>query len=531
MVLDRKTAIFLSLIFLGGVYFYLYRLDSRILWEDEAITANLAVNILKYGIPVGDDGKNRLIVTTPDDLNSDSIWVFSPWLSEYITAGSFAIFGKGEVAARLPFAVLGFLSVIFLFYLVWDIFKDRQMALIALVLLVTSEVLILHSRQCRYYAIAVFMQVLLIFAFYQLLKRKRMGIVFIVIALTCQFYSNYVFVPGNMLLLLCAGFVFRKKYPGIFSDIIIAAVVVSALALVWVIYAHLWGQAMYIGRTSYLHKFLFYLMQINMAMFPLLLLVLLIYFRKSEFFIGTGIPRDMLYFLIAMIPFQIVFVINYSSFYIRYVIVLVPAFVVLQSLILRKSPPLLRYTALGLLCLTNLIGYAGLFPFKTIRAKVPNIELQMPKITLKDIIMERITPYFNRTEEVIAFLRENIRPGQTLLLSGYGTEFPVIFYTNIKVISVDFIRSRLTEMPDWIIPQSVSGINEYFSGKKFSIDIAAISGFLKDNYEMLTIDVAKSSAVGSVPEPDLYEYVTASEKTQFIAFKRKTQGEAEIRTR
>ncbi|MEO5357205.1 MAG: glycosyltransferase family 39 protein [Nitrospirae bacterium YQR-1] len=517
MKIDKKAAVFFGFIFLIGAFFFIYRLDSRILWEDESATANLAVNILKYGIPLGDDGKNRLIFNVSNDLNEDSIWVLSPWLSEYLTAGSFAIFGKSEFAARLPFAVLGFLSVIFLFYVVWDIFKDRQLALLSLLLSVTSEVLILHSRQCRYYAVSVFMQVLFIFAFYLLLQRKRIGIVYMFIALTCQFYSSYLFVPGNLLLAVTAGFILRKKYPGVFGDLIIAAVIVSSLGLIWVIYAKLWNQTQYIGITSYYEKLLFYIMQINMTMFPLLLLLLLLVFYRKSDFVVNSISRDMMFFILAIIPFQIVFIINYFTFFLRYIIILVPVFIVLQSLILRRSPPLLRYTIAGILCLTNFIGYTGLISFKAFMATRPRFEIQRPRVTLKDIFMERVTPYVNRSGEVIAFLNKNTLPGQSLLAC--GSEFPVIFYTQLKVINLHKLKGQLTSNPDWIFPQSVSGMNEYVTGKK--CNIAENSEFLKQNYEPVIIEVHNSWLAGSVADPDMYEYFTTAEKIPLIAYKKK----------
>ncbi len=503
------------------MFFYLYGLNGRILWEDETVTTNLAVNILKYGIPLGDDGTNRLIFSTPDDLNKDSVWVFSPWLSEYITAVSFALLGKNEFAARLPFALLGFLSVIFLFYIVLVCFKDRQMALITLLLLVTNEALILHSRQCRYYSISVFMQVLFIYGFYLLLQRKRLGIALIATALTCQFYSNYLFVPGNVILMLVAGLIFRKKYPGIFYDLIIAATILFAVALVWVIYARLWIQSGYVGSAFYYKRLLFYIMQINMTMFPLLVLPLPVYFWRRGDFVVNRISRDMIFFLLVMIPLQLVFIVNYKSFYVRYVIALAPVFIVLLSLTLRKTPLILRYTILAVLCVSNLIGYAGLPLFKLFKTKPVNLEYQRPVITIMNMFMERITPYVNRSEEIIAFLNENTRPGQSLLVSGLGSDFPVIFYTKLKVIRVEEAMETSVEMPDWIFPQTVSGINEYFMRKSFSIDMLSISEFLKTNYDMLKIEVYNSSPVGSVPEPDLYEYVTPSDKKVFIAFKKK----------
>ncbi|MBF0517843.1 MAG: glycosyltransferase family 39 protein, partial [Nitrospirae bacterium] len=296
-----------------GMFFYLYGLNSRFLWEDETVTANLAVNILKYGIPRGDDGTNRLIFSSPNDLDKDSMWVFSPWLSEYITAASFALLGKSEFSARVPFAGLGFLSAIFLFYIVWDCFKDRQLSLITLLLLLTNEALILHCRQCRYYAISFSMQVLFIYAFYLLLQRKRFGIALMVTAITAQCYSSYLFVPGNLLLAAAAGIAFRKKYPGMFRDLTIAGVAVLSLALIWVIYARLWVESIYVSSDIFHHRLLFYIMEINMTMFPLLMLPLVIFFKRGDFAVNS-ISKDMIYFMFAMIPSQFLFILKYQSF-------------------------------------------------------------------------------------------------------------------------------------------------------------------------------------------------------------------------
>ncbi|MBF0517842.1 MAG: hypothetical protein HQK97_12170 [Nitrospirae bacterium] len=171
--------------------------------------------------------------------------------------------------------------------------------------------------------------------------------------------------------------------------------------------------------------------------------------------------------------------------------------------------------------MTNLIGYAGLPLFKITKHQSANIKFQRPTFTLKNIFMERITPYVNRSEELLTFLDENSKPGQTLLVAGYGSDFPVIYYTKLKVIRVEHAITQSMEMPDWIFPQTVSGINEYFNNKRLSIDIAAIAEFLKSNYDMIKIEVHDSSPVGSVPEPDVYEYFTAPDKINVIAFKRK----------
>ncbi|MCH2487412.1 MAG: hypothetical protein MK010_06690, partial [Erythrobacter sp.] len=85
----------------------LANLDGRKLWGDEAETALLAISITHHGVPRVLDGHHR-IANLPNgrDANADGLWTWSPWLDEYVTAGSFALLGPSTTAARLPFALL-----------------------------------------------------------------------------------------------------------------------------------------------------------------------------------------------------------------------------------------------------------------------------------------------------------------------------------------------------------------------------------------------------------------------------------------
>ncbi len=192
----------LYLVIAGFALFLLFtNLGDRLLWGDEAETANLAVNVTRYGLPKTFDGKNDLGLVFAG--NSNQIWLWSPWLQEYLAAASFILFGPTTATARLPFVIVAFAAAILFVFLAYRLFLDHRMALLSAVLLICSDVFVLHARQCRYYSVVVLGQILLIYSVYRLLtKADKWGALSLGAALVLQFYSNYIIVGGNLLALM-----------------------------------------------------------------------------------------------------------------------------------------------------------------------------------------------------------------------------------------------------------------------------------------------------------------------------------------
>src|SRR3990172_4426231 len=98
------------------------------LWSDEGDTAVLAKSILKYGVPKAWDG----VTFTDSDygarVTDDFIMVSHPWLQYYVTAASFAVFGETTLAARLPFAFLGLVTIALVYVMLRRITNNRWTA-------------------------------------------------------------------------------------------------------------------------------------------------------------------------------------------------------------------------------------------------------------------------------------------------------------------------------------------------------------------------------------------------------------------
>jgi len=144
-----------GLLLLGALLIF-PNLDDRYLWDDEAETALLAKNVLRFGVPIAWDGVSLISQECGTDFDANYLWRQTPWLPIYLTAASFALFDIGTFTARLPFALVGLLSVPSMYLLAHRVFGDRRIPLIAAGSLLLSVPFLLHVRQCRYYSVAIF---------------------------------------------------------------------------------------------------------------------------------------------------------------------------------------------------------------------------------------------------------------------------------------------------------------------------------------------------------------------------------------
>lgn len=158
------------------------------LWEDEGDTAALAVNILKFGVPKAWDGSAFLDSDHGARLNRDLVMVTHPWVQYYLAAGSFAVFGQNTFAARLPFALASWTSILFVYFFLWRLTQNRLTAFSAAALLTVSVQFLLYARQCRYCAINMLLVVWVFWAFFKM--RSPRDCVSFVLAATLLFHSH-----------------------------------------------------------------------------------------------------------------------------------------------------------------------------------------------------------------------------------------------------------------------------------------------------------------------------------------------------
>jgi dolichyl-phosphate-mannose-protein mannosyltransferase len=209
-------------------------LGSDYLWLDEGDTAVLASNILKFGVPRAWDGNTFIDSDRGARDNSELVMVSHPWLQYYIAAASFSLLGETNVAARLPFALAGWLTIIVVYFAVLDVAQNRGAAFCASVLLAFSVQFLLFCRQCRYYALNMLFGSLLVWIFFRM-KSVRTCALFAILAIVL-FHSH----PFGIVLVaaLC---VTAFLWPGFKSQrrwVSYAAPAIAIFTLPWIALAY-----------------------------------------------------------------------------------------------------------------------------------------------------------------------------------------------------------------------------------------------------------------------------------------------------
>lgn len=156
-----------------GAVLLFTNLGSGYLWADEGDTAVLARNILKSGLPRAWDGVTFMDSDFGARVNDRLVMVSSPWLQYYVTAASFLFFGQSTAGARLLFTIAGWLTIFFVYKLVWEATADRRGAISAAILAIGSVQFLLLCRQARYYALAMLLTCLLIDTFLRMRSAPR----------------------------------------------------------------------------------------------------------------------------------------------------------------------------------------------------------------------------------------------------------------------------------------------------------------------------------------------------------------------
>ena len=181
-----------------GAAFIFTSLGAGYLWADEGDTAVLASNILKFGVPKAWDGVTFIDSDFGARENDQLVMVSSPWVQYYITAASFLVFGQNTFAARFPFALAAWMSILLVYFIVWQVTGNRWAAFSAAVLLVFSVQFLLYSRQSRYYGLSMLFTCLLIWTFFQI-KSLRNALLFALLAILLFHIHPIGIVPIGVL--------------------------------------------------------------------------------------------------------------------------------------------------------------------------------------------------------------------------------------------------------------------------------------------------------------------------------------------
>jgi hypothetical protein len=494
----------------GGFFLAFCNLDGRLFWSDEAENAVLARNIVKFGVPKLDDEVNHISLHGDKFDARDGVWTWSPWLPEYVTAASFAVFGETTWAGRAPFALIGWLTVAVLGAATWKIYRSHRIALAAMLMLGTSEVFLLHIRQCRYYSITVFAEVLLLYGIYQILAKNKTGPWLILAGLTLQFYCNYTIAAANVPLLLVLGWkLFRQKKTSALP-LLGSLSIFFLVAVPWLLFSEVWRQSAAEPHDPWTKTLWFYLEQFQFYFFPWCIVLLPAYgwlmkrlSKPADRPATPAVQRDFEWCLFLLPFLYIPVLLVMPGGYLRYLLPVLPAVCVLAAVWLFQY---VRWTAVAvgfliIQCVSNVFSVAT-DPF------AKQIPLRSPPA---DFVFGALQPYQDRFTDVLNFFQKQAKPGDELVSS--NPEFPLMFYTRLKIIDARISSSPFQPLPDWILPESLSDV--------FFFPPVPLPDSLKPYYKTITLAVHDSPRVDEMPEPGFYQSQTARTMAQFVIYERK----------
>ena len=508
---NRNAVIIGAVIGVLAAFLLLYNLSDRYMWGDEAETALLAKNITKFGLPKVSDGRNTVtLYGLGRDSNEEGLWTWSPWLDEYIAAGSILILGPNTLAARLPFALLGLACVGLMALFVHRIYRRPDLTVTAALLLLTNVAFLLHARQCRYYVLIVLAQILLFYGFHKLVTGTspwRSG--WIVLGLAIQFYSNYIVVPINVVVLPAAVILARPKSFKIWLHLLTGYVIFALLTLPWLLYAKPWGQANQVGASHFAQKIVYYLASTNHFVFPLILLIVPLAWMISKSFRAKSesadIPaRHTLWLLGLFLPAILVYLGFVPGRYFRYILPALPMLVILAALIVTYGIPYkpLRGIVLALLILSNTFSAVPAMVFKSGRP------LSSP---LTQFVRSITTEYLDRFESVLEYFKKEGGEGRTAFVM--DPEFPLAFYSDLAIMDGRFYPSLPTDLaPDYFLAVSASGLPERKP--------IAPPPWVSDRYEEVWLKVPATYRQANRPDPWHHRSFTEKVEEGFLIYRK-----------
>lgn len=197
-----KPVFLLFLIICLSIFLRLYKLGEVPIspdWDEAALGYN-AYSILKTG-------KDEYDIFLPRSLRSYDD--YKPPLYVYLTVPSVAMFGLNLWSTRLPSAIMGVLGVLGTYFLVWELFRKRDIALLSAFLLAISPWHLQFSRIAFEANTGITLN---IWTIYALLKAKLNARFLILCAFLSglslyAYHSERIFIP----LLLLTGVIIWKN--------------------------------------------------------------------------------------------------------------------------------------------------------------------------------------------------------------------------------------------------------------------------------------------------------------------------------
>ncbi len=517
----------LGIILALGAFLLLFHLDHRPFWQDEAETAALAKNVLKYGVPQAYDGVNIISQEQGREFDQNFLWRWSPWLQIYVVAAAFKIGGLTTYAGRFPFALLGIVCIFLVYQLVQRNFGDRTWACLAAVLLATSVVFLLYARQCRYYSLGTCLVLFTLYAFRDDWQTRTGPALLLCFSLGLLFYANYLlFLSFAGPALLAAVLLYHSEMPLTRTIKVIAGTCLIIFPGLFLF--RIQQQTMMVSLGAILEHLQEYSGDFLQFMFPLPLAVYLLWHWGRNFWTRSGFLGDpaerFILFLSLIVLGNIVILTPAPQAEMRYLVHLYPLCTIVLGWIICRAWRYHKFSEalLGVLLIATNWLYIIPMDWLGINNRPVHNDSNMltyPNIPLKLYLTELSSPYPDVNQNLIKFFRTHARPGQTIL-TAYG-DLPLEFYTSCKVIGGLQGPTPIDRFPDWLVPRWYIRWNRQYdlnASEKAIRQLLAQPGA----YQPVTLPY-EDEIFGNQPDPYFHRFIPPIEPVSSLTVYGKNQ--------
>jgi len=511
-----------------GAFLLLFGLDNRPFWQDEAETAGLAKNVLKYGVPRAYDGLNIISQERGGEYDANFLWRWSPWLQIYVTAAAFRLGGLTTFAGRLPFALAGLACIFLVYQLVRRNFGDRPWALCAAALLTCSVPFLLYARQCRYYSLGALFTLMSLYAFKEDWQSKFRPALLLCVSIGLLFYTNYLLFFTYVLPALLAGIwlypqEFRLKRTTIITLVTLIIIVPGLLLF------RIQEQSHIMKLVVIPNNIQNYFGDLIQYMIPLPLALYMLWRWRRMFWSRTGIPAEpgekFVLFLGLIIVGNIIVLSLAPQSEHRYLIHLYPLCAIILGWVTLRTWRFDKIAGVLLAFLLLFTNWLYLVPMDWLQIiNRPNHTnrqmLTYPNIPLKLFLTELLFPYPDVNGNFIRFFQSQARPGD-IILTTYG-DLPLQFYTPFQVIGGLQGRVSSPRLPEWVVSRHEIRYNRNYQlqdSEKFIREQLSPA----TDYQALILPW-EDEPFGNRPDPYYHRFVPAARPlAQVVIYKRLTR--------
>jgi len=394
------------------------------------------------------------------------LWSWSPWLQIYLAALSFELWGLNTVAGRLPFALAGAACVVLIYVMIKKYFNDLPWARLSSLFLALSVPFLLHSRQCRYYALGAFLVLICIYFFRSKWQTRTVPFVILVMALAFLFYTNYLlFFSFSFALFLAAITFYRDELP--LAKVVALCLSVFVFTFPSLLSFRLGQQFTFLNLSLFGIFFREYFIDLFTFIIPLPIFLVIMWklsqsaIKKST--ISITPDERFILFLMLVIILNIASLSLIPQFFFRYLVHLYPlSFIILGWVVVR----LYRYQKLSGVLLAILIGLTNWLHVQPLewvhlinRPRYNDFQmLTFTNVPLKLYLSEMFVKYPDVNQSLINYFLKNAHSSDTIVTT--YDDLPLMFYTSFTILGG--LQGRVPDrnhIPEWIVKRYYTRLN------------------------------------------------------------------------